>query len=426
MDAAIFLVPFVLMLFANVSIAACLGITSLIALISMGINFTMVPINYYAASSKFVLLAVPFFILAGNIMEKAGISTKLIAFAQTLVGHVKGGLAIVCVGVACFFAAISGSGPATVAALGMIIIPAMIDAGYKPASASALTATSGAIGSIIPPSITFVLYGSITGVSISKLFMAGVIPGILMGIFLIAATMFITRGVELKRLPKASTKECWAAFKDAIWAILMPVIILGGIYGGVFTPTEAAAVSAVYGLAVAVFIYKTVRMKELYRIFVDSVCQTAVVLFITATASLFAWVVTVQGIAGAASNLLISMASGNMYIFIIIVNIILLIAGCFLDGTSAFFILTPILFPAAMKLGIDPVAFGVLMVVNIAIGQITPPVGLNLFVACGISDTSIKDISRAVIPFLIASIASLLIVSYLPEISLFLPNLLTK
>lgn len=425
MGAALLLIPFTLMLLANVPIAACLGLSSVLALSGLGMNLNSVPINYYAASNKFVLLAIPFFILAGNVMEKAGISTKLINFAQTLVGHVKGGLAIVCVGVACFFAAISGSGPATVAALGMIIIPAMIGAGYKPASASALMATAGSIGVIIPPSITFVLYGSITGVSISKLFMSGAIPGLLMGALLVVATMLTTRGMEFKRMPKASAKERWKAFKDAIWALLMPVIILGGIYGGVFTPTEAAAVAAVYGLAVGIFIYKTVKIRELFRIFVDSSRQTAVVMFITATASLFAYVVTIQGLATAGSNMLIKLASGNVYIFLLLVNIILLIAGCFLDGTSAFYIFTPILFPAAMRLGCDPIAFGTLMVVNLAIGMVTPPVGLSLYVACGLGNVSLKEISYAVIPYIIAAIITVLIVTYFPAISLFLPNLLT-
>ncbi len=425
MGAILLLGTFVILLLLNVPIAACLGISSLVSLFGTGMSFNMVAINYFTACNKFVLLAIPFFILAGNIMEKAQISTKLIDFAQALIGHVKGGLAIVCVAVSCFFAAISGSGPATVAALGMIIIPAMIKCGYKPASASALMATSGAIGSIIPPSITFVLYGSITGISIGKLFMAGIIPGLLVGLFLIIAMMLISRKLELKKLPKSSAKERLASFKDTFWGLMMPVIILGGIYGGIFTPTESAAVAAVYGLFVGVFIYRTVKFKELYRIFVDSSRTTAQVMFITANASLFAWVITVQGIAAAVTDGLIALASGSAFIYLLIVNIILLISGCLLDGTSCFYILTPILYPAAMKLGIDPIAFGVVMVVNVAIGQVTPPVGLNLYVACGLGKVSLKEISYAVLPFAGAAFLACLLVTYFPQISLLLPGLLS-
>ncbi len=339
-------------------------------------------------------------------------------------GHIRGGLAIVCVMVACFFAAISGSGPATVAALGMILIPAMTDVGYSPASSSALMATSGAIGVIIPPSISFVLYGSITGVSIGKLFMGGVIPGLIMGTTLVLAMMFVSRKLTLKTLPKETRKKQAVAFKDAVWALMMPVIILGGIYGGIFTPTEAAAVACVYGLLVGTFVYKTVRQKELYKIFIDSASQTAIVMFIVASSSIFGYMITVEGIAKAATDLLTTVSSGNSIIFLLIVNVILLIAGCFLDGNSSFYIFTPILYPVAMSLGIDPVAFGVMMVMNLAIGMVTPPVGVNLYVACGVGNVSIKEISKAVVPFVIASIITLLIVTYFPQTSTFLPNLM--
>lgn len=415
---------FIILLLGNVPIAICLGLASVFALLVSGTPLDIISTNVYSATSKFVLLAVPFFILAGNIMEKTGISKKLINFAQSLVGHIKGGLAIVCVMVACFFAAISGSGPATVAALGMIIIPAMVNAGYKPTFSAALMATAGAIGVIIPPSITFVVYGSIAGTSIGKLFMAGVIPGILMGIALAIVAVWTTRKQNIETMPKANGKERLIAFKDAFWGLMMPVIILGGIYGGIFTPTEAAAVSAVYGLLVGLFIYRSIKLKDIYQILVVSSSQTAVVMLIMATASLFAWVMTVSGIAARATELLVSVSNGNIIVFLLIVNIILLIAGCFLDGSSALYIFTPIFLPVAIKLGYDPVALGVVMVVNLAIGMVTPPVGVNLYVACGIADVSLKEISKAVVPLIIASIIVLLLITYIPDISMLLPNLL--
>jgi len=424
MSSIILLGLFFGLLVLNVPIGLCLLGSAVATLIYEGMPFSMIATNYYTAQNKYLLLAIPFFILAGNIMEKAQISTRLIDFFKALVGHRKGGVAMVCVLVSCFFAAISGSGPATVAALGAIMIPAMVSSGYRKDQSSALMATAGAIGSVIPPSITFVLYGSITGTSIGALFMSGMLPGILIGISLVIAMKFSARNQELTQYPKASAKERWASFKEAIWALLMPVIILGGIYSGVFTPTEAAAVSAVYGLFVGLVIYRTVDMKTLYAICIDSIRTTGQIMFICACASIFSWVLNVLGLAIAASNGLIAMAGGNRVIFLMIINIILLIAGCLLDGTSVFLIFTPILYPAAMKMGINPIAFGTLMVINVAIGQVTPPVGLNLYVACGIGDVSLKDISKAVVPFVVASFAVCLLVTYVPQIALLLVNLL--
>ena len=415
---------FFILLLLNIPIGLSLGISSILTLIYEKLPVSMVPNNLYSSTSKFVLLAIPFFILGGNIMEKSGISKRLIDFCRTLVGHKKSGMAMVCVIVACFFAAISGSGPATVAALGMIIIPAMTKVGYEKASSTALMSTAGAIGIIIPPSITFVIYGSITGDSVGSLFASGIVPGILMGVLLIFAMMSSSRKQELVLLPKATTKEKWDAFKDAFWGLLMPVIILGGIYGGIFTPTEAAAVSAVYGLIVGFFIYRTLNLEKLKELLADSVSQTAVVMFIVATASLFAWVLTVTGLAASASNMLISVCKGNQYIFLLIINVILLIAGCFIDANSASYILVPILYPVATALGIDGVHLGCIMVMNMAIGLVTPPVGVNLYVGCGIANVSLKEISRAVLPFVGASIAALLLTTYVPILSMFLPRLL--
>ena len=288
MVALILFGSFFLLLFLNIPIALSLGMSSIITLLYEKLPLSMVPSNMYSSTSKFVLLAIPFFIFGGNIMAEGGISERLINFCRSLVGHKRSGMALVCVIVSCFFAAISGSGPATVAALGMIIIPAMVQAGYDKASGTALMSTAGAIGIIIPPSITFVIYGSITGTSVGSLFASGIVPGILMGVLLVVAMMWVSRKRELQLLPKATWKERWESFKDAFWGLMMPVIILGGIYGGIFTPTEAAAVSAIYGLFVGLFIYKTITFKDVPRILADSVSQTAVVMFIVGTASLFA------------------------------------------------------------------------------------------------------------------------------------------
>lgn len=424
MVAAFLFITFAVLLFIGTPIAICLGISSMGAMILQGagrpldIVLGTLPQLVSAATSKFVLLAIPFFILGGNIMEKAGISQKLIALAQACVGHLRGGVAMVCVIVACFFAAISGSGPATVAALGLILIPAMIKVGYSPAFSAALMATAGAIGVVIPPSITLVVYGSISDTSIGTLFIASVLPGLLMGLALVITALIVGRKSDLEVLPKATPQQRWKALKEAFWGLLMPIIILGGIYGGVFTPTEAAAVSAVYGLFVGVFIYKTVKLKEFYKILVDSASTTATVMLITAAASIFAYILTRSRIDVAINEALISITGGNKIIFFIIVNIILLIAGCFLDSTSALYIFVPLFVPVANSLGVDLVHLGVVMIVNLAIGLVTPPVGVNLYVACGIAKCSLKEISVAVLPLIAAALIVLLLITYIPAISL--------
>ena len=424
MVAAILFISFAVLLLMGAPIAVCLGTSSVVAMIAQGAGrpldtvMSSLPMIVSASTSKFVLLAIPFFILAGNIMEKAGISEKLIKLAEACVGHIRGGLAIVCVIVACFFAAISGSGPATVAALGVIIVPAMIKSGYKPAFSAALMAAAGAIGVIIPPSITFVVYGSIADTSIGDLFIAGLVPGLLMGFALMVVALLVGRKSDLKTLPKASRKERRLAFKDAFWGLMMPVIILGGIYGGIFTPTEAAAVSVVYGLFVGIFIYKKIRLKEFYALLLDTTSTTATVMFITAAASLFAYVLTRARLDVAISSALQNATGGNVIVFFIIVNIILLIAGCFLDSTSALYIFTPLFVPVAQALGVNLIHLGVVMIVNLAIGLFTPPVGVNLYVACGVGNVNLKQISKAVVSLIIAALIVLLLVTYIPKISL--------
>lgn len=415
---------FVLLLVLGAPIAICLGMSSVAAILVQGAGkpldaiMSVLPRLCSSASSKFVLLAIPFFILSGNVMEKAGISGRLINLAEKCLGHIKGGMAIVCVVVSCFFAAISGSGPATVAALGLIMIPALVKAGYPAAFSCALMAAGGAIGVVIPPSITFVVYGSIADASITSLFMAGMIPGLLMGAGLIAAALLLGRRLDLKVMPKASKKERWQAFKDAFWGLLMPVIILGGIYGGIFTPTEAAAVSVFYGLIVGIFIYKEIDFKKTIDILIDSCSTTATVMFITMGATLFAYVLTRARLDLAIKGFMLNVTGGNVILFFLIVNIVLLIAGCFLDSTSALYIFTPLFAPVALELGIHPIHLGVVMIVNLAIGLFTPPVGVNLYVACGIGSIKIEEISKGIIPCLIAELLILLLVTYIPGISL--------
>lgn len=424
MAGVILLGVFVVLLICGAPIAVCLGMSSVAAMLVQGAGkpivavMSVLPRICSASSSKFVLLAIPFFIISGNVMEKAGISGRLINLAEKCLGHIKGGMAMVCIVVSCFFAAISGSGPATVAALGLIMIPALVKAGYPAAFSCALMAAGGAIGVVIPPSITFVVYGSIADASITSLFKAGMVPGLLMGAGLIITALVIGRKCDLKVSPKASGAERLAAFKDAVPGLLMPVIILGGIYGGIFTPTEAAAVSVFYGLFVGFVIYKDLNLNKLSDIMVDSCSTTATVMFITMGASLFAYVLTRARLDEAIEGMMLNATGGSTVIFFIIVNIVLLIAGCFLDSTSALYIFTPLFAPVALQLGIDPIHLGTVMIVNLAIGLFTPPVGVNLYVACGIGKISIEDISKGIVPCLVAMLVVLLLITYIPAISL--------
>ena len=432
MISAVLFISFFVFLIMGVPIAICLGLSSVCAILYSGTSLTIVATNMYAGISKFLLLAIPFFVLSGNIMAKAGISKRLVRFVDTCVGHKRGGIAIVCVIVACFFGAISGSGPATVAALGAVLIPAMVErGGFSAPFSTALMATSSSIAIVIPPSIAFVVYASITGVSIADMFMAGIVPGILMGVALVIVVMVEARkkGIQPAQ-KKATAKERWDAFKDAFWGFLMPVIILGGIYGGIFTPTEAAAVSVVYGLFVGMVIYREVKLKDLFDICVDSAKTTGGIMLIVASASLFSYVCTKFGIADAASALLGSIAH-NQFTFLLIVNIIFLIAGCFIDANSAMYIFIPVMLPVCKALGYDVVAFGVMATVNLAIGQVTPPVGVNLLVAIGIKikkgmEVTLQEISKAVMPMLAACVAVLLVVTYIPVTSTALPRALAK
>lgn len=444
MITAILFLSFFVMLILGLPIAICLGMSSVLTILyattfvqkfSM-LNLSIIATNTYTGISKFLLLAIPFFVLSGNIMAKAGISKRLVKFIDDCVGHRKGGMAIVCVIVACFFGAISGSGPATVAALGAVLIPAMIASGFSPAFSEALMATSSSIAIVIPPSIAFVVYASIANCNVGEMFMAGIIPGIMMGVALAIVVLIEAKKKNIEPAhERRSAKERWDSFKDAFWGLLMPVIILGGIYGGIFTPTEAAAVSVVYGLVVGLFIYREVTLRDLLDIFVDSCKTTGGIMLIIATASLFSYCCTLFGISQAAQALLSSVA-GNQFMFLVIVNVIFLIAGCFIDANSAMYIFIPIMLPVANALGYNTIAFGIVATVNLAIGQVTPPVGVNLFVSIGLKirdaaasakngkemyhKVTLPMISRAVLPMIAACLVVLLLVTYIPQISLLL------
>lgn len=428
---------FFVLVMLRMPIAIALAISSIAVLFTGSglFGLELVADIMYTSVAKFTLLAIPFFILAGVIMEQAGISKRLIDFAQTLVGHRKSGIIFVTVMTAIFFAAISGSGPATVAAIGGILIPAMIKNGYKAETAGGLVASSGAIGIIIPPSIAFIVFAVVAGdqipVSIGRLFMAGVIPGLLLGLGFILAAMYAGRRQEKLAGPleavvetkRATGKERLQSFVSALWGLLIPVIILGGIYGGYFTPTEAAVVAVFYGLFVGFFIYRELTFRKLYGIFVTATVQTAVVMFIVSAASVYAYIITTEQIARQVSDVLLGI-SDNKIIILLIINVILLIAGMFIDAISAYYIFVPILLPIVLMFDVDPTVFGVFMTVNLAIGLFTPPVGLNLFVAAGISNTSIGQMSKGIIPFVISSIIILLLITFIPQISTFLPDLL--
>ena len=331
---------------------------------------------------------------------------------------------MVVVVVACFFAAISGSGPATVAALGGVLIPAMTQGGYRKDFSAALLASSGGIGVIIPPSIAFVVYAMIAEVSVGTMFMSGVVPGLLMGgAYMVASFWSLRRAQEIVAQERVSWKERWKAFKDAVWGLLTPVIILGGIYGGIFTPTEAAGVAVVYGLFVGIFVYREIKVRSLWRLCVDSAVSSAVVMFILASASIFTYVLTTSRVAAnMTAGLLV--ISNNKYVLLLMMNLIFLVAGCFVDTVSAFYLFLPILLPIVRAMNYDLCAFGVLMTANFAVGMVTPPVGVNLYVACNTAGVSMKDICKQVVPFIACGLAAVLLITYFPGITMFLPGLM--
>ena len=404
--------------FVGVPICFALGIVSIGSLIASGMPLIVTVQRMFTGGDSIALIAIPLFMLSGELMFRGGMSKRLVDFADTLLGHFPSGLAMVSILACMFFAAITGSAIAATAAIGGIMIPLMKERGYEYTFSAPLLACGGSIGPIIPPSIPLLVYGVLASVSVADLYVGGVIPGILMGIGLMIYSYFVgkKRGY-MGRETRASFREVVKSAVNALLALFMPVIILGGIYGSIFTPTEAAAVSVFYGLIVGVFIYHEIDFKKMKDILVDSCSTTATVMFITMGATLFGYVLTRARLDLAIEGFMMNVTGGSSIIFFIIVNIVLLIAGCFLDSTSALYIFTPLFAPVALQLGIDPIHLGTVMIVNLAVGLFTPPVGVNLYVACGIGKIKIEEITKGIAPCLVAELVVLLLVTYIPALS---------
>jgi len=419
--AALFIMLFTFMLI-GMPVAVALGLSSLLTILVFGRDsLASLSLKLFETSEQFTLLAIPFFILAGAFMTTGGVAKRMIRFAIACVGHLRGGLAISSVLACMLFAAVSGSSPATVVAVGTIVIAGMVRAGYPLPFAAGVVCNAGTLGILIPPSIVMVVYGATTETSVGKLFMAGVIPGILLGVMLMVAIWVRARATNLPRQPRASLAEVLGAARDSIWGLLLLVIILGGIYGGIFTPTEAAGVSAVYAFFVAVFVYRDIGMKSVPSVLVDAARVTVMLMFIIANALLFAHVLTTERIPQVIAEQIVAWGMPSWQ-FLMVVNVLLLIAGCFMEPTGIILILAPILFPIATRLGIDPVHLGIIMVVNLEIGMVTPPIGLNLFVTAGITKMSIGQVVRAALPWTAVLLAFLAIITYVPQVTLWLPN----
>jgi len=421
--AFLFLLLFVFMLI-GMPVAVALGLSSLLTILFFAQDsLASLSLKLFETSEHYTLLAIPFFILGGAFMTTGGVAKRMIRFANACIGHLRGGLAMASVMACMLFAAVSGSSPATVVAVGSIVIAGMVRAGYPQPFAAGVICNAGTLGILIPPSIVMVVYGAATETSVGKLFMAGVIPGIMLGLMLMVAIYVRARMIGIPKQPRAPLSEILKSGRDSMWGLLLVIIILGGIYGGVFTPTEAAAVAAVYAFVIAVFVYRDIGPRQVPHVLLEAGKVTVMLMFIVANALLFAHVLTTERIPQVIAETILGWGMADWQ-FLIVVNILLLIAGMFMEPTGIILILAPILFPIAMQLGIDPVHLGIIMVVNLEIGMITPPIGLNLFVTAGITKMSIMQVVRAALPWTMVLLLFLVIVTYVPAITLFLPNLL--
>ncbi len=411
----------VLML-TGMPISIALGLTVLTFLFTLTqVPLESVALKLFTGIEKFEIMAIPFFILAGNFLTHGGVAKRMIRFASDMVGHFYGGLGLAGVVACALFAAVSGSSPATVVAIGSILLPAMVKAGFPNRFGAGIITTSGALGILIPPSIVMVMYSVSTNTSVGALFMAGVIPGLMLATMLGLTTWYLARKNDYPRLPKASVVQRMKSFKESIWGLMLIVVVMGGIYSGIFTPTEAAAISAVYAFIIAVFVYRDMGLKDVPRVLLSSANMSAMLLYIITNAVLFSFLMTHENIPQAMADWLLDKGLG-VITFLLFVNIILLVAGNFMEPSSIVLIFSPILFPVAMKLGIDPVHFGIMMVVNMEVGMCHPPVGLNLYVASGITKMGITELTIAVWPWLLTMLVFLIIVTYWPGLSLWLPR----
>jgi C4-dicarboxylate transporter DctM subunit len=405
----------------GVPIAVSLGLSSLIAILLFGKDsLASLSLKLFDTSEHYTLMAIPFFILGGALMSTGGVAKRLVRFAVACVGHIRGGLAISAVLACTFFAAVSGSSPATVVAVGSIMIAGMVSAGYTKEFAAGVMCNAGTLGILMPPSIVMVVYCAVTEQSVGRLFLAGIVPALLLASSLMLAIYIRARIIGLPAQPKASTKELIDSAKDAVWGFFLLFIIMGGIYGGIFTPTEAAAV---YAVLVSLFIYKDITFKTLPHVFVDASKTTVMLMFIIANAILFAHILTTERIPQLITEQITSMGLSPIT-FLIIVNLILLVAGNFMEPTAILLILAPIFFPIAVALGIDPIHLGIIMVVNMEIGMITPPVGLNLFVTSGITGMPLLSVVKAAFPWLSVLLVFLVVITYFPKISTILPDMI--
>lgn len=419
---ALFTVIFVVTLILGVPIVWSMALASIIACQFIpGVSLSFLAQKMEAGSEKYALLAIFFFILAGAIMQHGGIASRLIRFAKALTGSVRGGLSIVCIVVCMFFAALSGSSVATTAAIGAIMYPELIKDGYEPGYAAALPVVGGTLGIVIPPSITFVVYGTTTNTSVAKLLMSGILPGVFAGLAMCVYCYIYARRHSLNRNGRFSGKALWDSFRDAMWALFMPIIVLGGIYAGIFTPTESAAVACIYGLLVSCVIYRKLKLKQLVRIAIDSVKSTSMIMLVMMAAGLFSYVLTRNNIPVIMSNAITNVITTKTG-FLLAMNLVLLLLGMLMDAGAIVLIVAPILYPVAMSYGIDPVQLGAIIVFNLSVGQATPPFGLCLFAAQPITGQSIGSLSRNSLPFVILLYIMVLLTSFIPWISLAIPN----
>jgi C4-dicarboxylate transporter, DctM subunit len=424
MTAAIIFCILVCLMLTGMPISISLGLTVLTFLFGFSnVPLESVALKLFTGIDKFEIMAIPFFILAGNFLTHGGVARRMINFATSMVGHWYGGLALSGVMACALFAAVSGSSPATVVAIGSILLPGMIKAGFPMKFGAGVITTSGALGILIPPSIVMVMYSVATNTSVGALFMAGVVPGLVLATMLGGMTWYRARKFDYPRQPKASWLERLRTFKESAWGLLLIIIVMGGIYSGMFTPTEAAAMSAVYAFFVAVFVYKDMKLKDVPKVLLNSANMSAMLLYIITNAVMFSFILTNENIPQQLASWMLDMGLGQIA-FLLAVNILLLMAGNFMEPSSIVLIFAPILFPVAMKLGINPVHFGILMTVNMEVGMCHPPVGLNLYVASGITKMGITELTVAVWPWLLTMIVFLVAVTYWPDMTLWFPRLL--